>query len=103
LSFPDPRKGEYLHAPFGPGLYELRNKATGELVLFGSGKNVACRMSSLLPAPLGQGVRKNNEKREYVLQTLRHIEYHTKACKSVEEAKGEENHLKDEDDYLFGS
>lgn len=24
-SFPDPRKGEYLIAPFGSGVYQLRN------------------------------------------------------------------------------
>lgn len=25
-SFPDPRKGGYLNAPFGSGVYQLRNK-----------------------------------------------------------------------------
>ncbi len=25
-SFPDPRKGEYLYAPLGSGVYQLRNK-----------------------------------------------------------------------------
>ena len=47
--FPDPQKGQYLYAPFGGGVYRLRNKATKEYVLFGKSKHVARRMSSLLP------------------------------------------------------
>ncbi len=69
-SFPDPRKGGYLCAPFGPGVYELRNSSTGESVLSGSGKNLAYRMSSLLPKPHGAGARNNEEKRKHVLDYL---------------------------------
>ena len=32
-AFPDPRERAYLCAPFGPGVYELRNSQTRELVL----------------------------------------------------------------------
>ena len=53
--FRDPGSFGELSAPFGPGVYELRNRKTGELVLFGMSKNVAYRMSSLLPQPDGGG------------------------------------------------
>lgn len=93
-AFPDPRSGGYLYAPFGPGVYELRNKTTNEFVLFGKSVHVAKRMASLLPAPLGSGTRNNSPKREYVLAHLPDIEYRTKACSSHDEAKAEESLLK---------
>jgi len=72
--FPNPRRGDYLQAPFGPGVYELRHKSTGDLILFGQSKNVAWRMSSLLPAGLGCGTRGNSEKRDYVRKHLADID-----------------------------
>lgn len=78
--FPDPRKKEFIQAPFGPGVYELRRKDTGELILRGKGQNCAYRMASLLPLPYGQGIRNNKEKREYVFRYIRKIEYHCCAC-----------------------
>lgn len=92
--FPDPRKGEYLHAPFGPGVYDLRRASTGNPVLFGIGKRCAMRMSSLLPKPLGAGTRDNARKRQYVLRHLSDIEYRTLACKTREEAAEEERAIK---------
>ena len=100
--FPNPRSGEYLLAPFGPGVYELRNRATKELVLFGSGKCVAYRMSSLLPKPYGCGTRNNAPKREYVDKHIEEIDYRTKACSNEEDAKEEERLLrKNKEAYLF--
>ncbi len=92
--FPDPRKGEYLFAPFGYGVYQLRNNKTNEFILFGSGKNLAYRMSSLLPKPFGQGTRNNEEKREYVLNNITNIEYRTVAFISINEMKDCEQELK---------
>jgi hypothetical protein len=94
LPFPDPRKFEYLHAPFGPGVYELRHKNGTDYVLFGLSKNVAWRMSSLLPSPLGRGTRTNKEKREYVLRHILDIEYRSMACDSEKTAKVQEKKLK---------
>ncbi|MFA0813050.1 hypothetical protein [Microbulbifer epialgicus] len=104
--FPDPRKNDLLIAPFGPGVYDLRNKKTNEPILFGSSKNCASRMSSLLPVPLGYGNRDNAEKREYVLEQLVDIEYRVLPCSNKETAKKEEKKLKDEKlkekkSYLF--
>lgn len=88
--FPDPRKNENLHAPFGPGVYELRDVAEGIKVLVGKGRNLAHRMSSLLPKPYGCGTRHNLRKRRYVLRHIEHIEYRTIACDDIAEASAVE-------------
>jgi len=92
--FPDPRQHGMLAAPFGPGCYELRLSDTGRLILFGTGRNVAFRMTSLLPKPLGQGRRDNDKKRTYVLQHIENVEYRTLACTTCENAKARERELK---------
>ena len=100
-AFPDPRERAYLYAPFGPGVYELRNPQTGELVLFGSSKNLAYRMASLLPEPFGAGYRRNSDKQEFVLKHLTNIEYRTIACTSNTQAKEKERELRINNDYIF--
>lgn len=100
--FPNPHQKGILFSPFGPGVYQLRNIASGQLVLFGRGKNLAYRMSSLLPAPYGSGTRNNAQKQGYVLEHLPVIEYRTLPCLDEAEAISEENKLKrHRDDYLF--
>ena len=99
--FPDPRAGGYLSAPFGPGVYELRNRVSGELVLYGKSKNVARRMSSILPRPLGAGTRNNSAKREYTLKHLADIDYRTKACVDEAVAIAEEQTMRGGNKYLF--
>ena len=89
--FPDPRKEEYLYAPFGCGVYQIRNK--NEYILFGRGKNCAFRMSSLLPKPLGQGTRKNDEKSIYVFKNNDSLEYRTIAFNSEYEVINFEKNL----------
>ena len=103
LCFPDPRKKEYLSAPFGSGIYELRDVSTGELILFGKSVHVANRMCSLLPKPYGCGTRKNSQKQEYVMQNLHNIEYRTLACETDEEAVREERKLKSTFKYRFST
>lgn len=91
-------------APFGAGCYELRRKGTGEKLLFGSSSHVAARMTSLLPAPLGWGMRRNSQKRKYVLEYLADIQYRTIAFETRGEALRFERELKLEDGpYLFSS
>ena len=89
-AFPDSKQGGYLRAPFGPGVYQLRRRSTGQLVLFGRGKRVAVRMTSLLPKPLGTGTRNNVAKIAYVHEHLVDIEYRTKPCVDEASAKAEE-------------
>jgi len=98
--FPDPRKLGILVAPFGPGCYELRDG--DQLVLYGSSRNVAHRVSSLLPKDWGCGGRNNNSKQEYVFQNLGRIEYRTLACADVDQARHVEKQLQaKESNYLF--
>ena len=101
VAFPDPRQREYLCAPIGPGVYELRRSDTKELVLRGMGSNCAYRMTSLLPLPLGQGSRRNARKREYVLEHLDCIEYRTCPCETELEAKALEVQLHRSEPCLF--
>jgi hypothetical protein len=103
LPFPDPRKGDYLHAPFGPGVYELRHRKSGAFILFGQSSYVAQRMTSLLPEPLGQGHRSNEEKRKYVLAHIDDIEYRTLACADANEARQIERDLKANGRYKFST
>lgn len=101
--FPNPEKGEYLYAPFGAGVYQLRNKKEQKYVLFGTGSHLAYRMSSLLPEPYGQGTRKNTGKRNYVLKNIDDIEYRTIAFASKEMAKSFENFVKIKESYIFNT
>lgn len=103
MPFPNPLKNGFLIAPFGPGVYDLRNKQTDDLVLFGIGENCAYRMSSLLPEPLGCGTRNNAKKREYVLEHLEHIEYRCLPCEDIGTAEEEERKLRNNNDYLFST
>lgn len=45
--FPDAERGEHVEAPIGPGIYEVRDVASGDLVAFESSANVAYALSSL--------------------------------------------------------
>lgn len=101
LPFPDPRAGGILHAPYGPGVYQIRNRQTGQLILFGSSKRLAWRMCSLLPEPLGCGGRDNNDKRNYVLEHLADLDYRCWTCESEDAAKSKERELKRAETYLF--
>jgi len=98
-NFPNPQKKDSICAPFGPGVYQLRNKKTGEFILFGQSKNVAHRMTSLLPN--GSGTRKNTKKSLYVGSNLNDVEYRTIAFKTEDEAKEFETYVKQQETYIF--
>jgi len=99
--FPDPGKQDYIYAPFGYGVYQLKNKQTNDYVMFGRGKNLAYRMTSLLPK--GSGTRNNTEKREYVLVNLKNVLYRTVACKTERETKIIEKELKELNIHIFNT
>lgn len=92
--FPDPRKGEYIKAPISFGVYQLYNSKKNEYILFGRSKYLAYRMSSLLPKPFGQGTRKNEEKREYVLKYIKDIKYRTVAFLNEQDMKDCEKEIR---------
>lgn len=102
-SFPDPRKQEYIFAPFGYGVYQLYNKADKIHVLFGRGNNLAYRMTSLLPEPYGQGKRDNESKRIYVLENIAFIKYRTIPFSNENKMKEFELELKKLRIHLFNS
>ncbi len=101
LPFPDPKNKGILCAPFGSGVYQLRNKKTNKFVLFGQSKNVAKRMTSLLPSPWGAGIRFNSKKRNEVKNNLSDIEYRTMALDDKEDAVDFEKYIKQKEDYMF--
>lgn len=95
--FPDPHKLEYLIAPLGFGVYQLKLKPNSDkkrYLLFGRGKHLASRMSSLLPKPEGNGTRKNESKRKFVKEHLGQVFYRTIAFKTEEEMIKFERKLK---------
>jgi excinuclease UvrABC nuclease subunit len=99
--FPSPLQNGYLNAPFGEGVYELKNYRTNQLVYVGESKNVANRMSSLLPKPMGTGTRNNLDLRNYNLQNLQDLYYRTLACDDEMKAKQKETEMKENYKYLF--
>ena len=101
--FPEPKTGGYLVAPFGPGVYEIRNRTSGESVYCGQGGNVALRMTSLLPnCSGGAGHRSNVRLRKYVRDHLADIDYRTKSCEDSATAKSEERRQKNKNGcYIF--
>lgn len=103
LQFPNPEKKEYLYAPFGPGVYQLRNRKTGQYVLYGESKNVAFRMSSLLPYPHGAGTRNKSAKRNYVWDNIDYIEYRTIALDSKEMAEDFEDFVEMQERYIYNT
>jgi len=102
-SFPDPRIEGMLTAPYGNGLYQLKNIKTDEFILFGIGKNCAYRMSSLLPKPFGQGTRNNESKRAYLINNISSIEYRTLSFTEESEMKIIEKEIKKLEIHKFNT
>jgi hypothetical protein len=49
--FPDPQRGESIEAPIGPGVYEVRDIASGDLIAFDHTDSVARALASLRKPP----------------------------------------------------
>lgn len=99
--FPSPLKHEYLNAPIGAGVYELKNIKTQELVYVGEGANTAYRMSSLLPEPYGAGTRNNSKLRDYIFENINDVHYRTIACTDKANAKQIQDEMIAINKYLF--
>lgn len=93
-SFPNPEKNDYLNAPLGPGVYQIRTKDTHDYIMFGEGGQTLFRMLSLLPEPFYKGNRNNEDKKDYICDNIDNFEYRTLACSSKEEAVRIQNELK---------
>jgi hypothetical protein len=49
--FPKAERGEHIEAPIGPGIYEVRETASGALFAFGSADSVAQALAGLTAKP----------------------------------------------------
>jgi hypothetical protein len=84
--FPDPRSGEYLDAPFGPGVFEVRDIETGEQVAFAPSRNVARSLATLMP-PSRSGLRALFPHRTRLMHPGHELEYRTRPARTIREAK----------------
>jgi hypothetical protein len=84
--FPNVERGEHVEAPIWPGVYEVRDMSTGDLVAFDAAANVAHAMSALLRKQPSRawaklfGIQRNEPR-------ANNLEYRTCAASSVNEAK----------------
>ncbi len=85
-SFPDARRGEPIEAPTGPGLYEVRVAATGEVLAFGHSGNVVRALAALGPRSFWQRVLRSGliANRNFAFGA---VEYRTWATASKREAR----------------
>jgi hypothetical protein len=87
LHEPTAVKGKGFAGHDGPGVYQLRDKNTLELLLIGIGKNCIGRMRSVYPGKYGTGTRNNKDKQNYAYQNWRDIEYRILKTDSILDAK----------------
>src|SRR5207302_855761 len=82
--FPSSETGGHIDAPIGPGVFEVRHMATGELIAFGESARVAHDLTKLLrpSAPWNRLLG-----RKGVGHHPRDLEYRTCAAVSAYEAK----------------
>lgn len=100
---PSPVNCRNIEAPVGPGVYQINNVETGELVLFGISVTCRKRMKSLFPHPFGTGKRNNLDKRKYILINWESLEYRTLPTNTRKEAKLIEDSLKKQRDHIFNT
>ena len=102
-SMPSPETCRNIKGPEKFGVYQIRNKKTGQLILFGESKYCRERMRSLFPKPYGTGTRNNENKRTYVLQNWKDLEYRTTETTSKAEAVRIDRQLKSDNNHLFNT
>ena len=92
-----------IEGPEGPGVYQIKNNKTKQLIQFGIGIKCQQRMKSLLPAPHGTGKRNNSNKRDYILKNWINLEYRTLETDTRAEAKQIEDGIKAQNNHLFNT
>jgi len=103
---PIPLPHDFKRSIAGPeeaGVYQVRDRRTGELILFGISGTVKKRLKSLMPAPYGSGTRKNGGKRAYVLAHYADLDYRTLATPTRADAADVERQLKDDRNHRFNT
>ena len=83
-NFPANDRGELLNAPVGPGLYELRQRHTGELLGFGHSANVAAALTAHFTPSLWSRLLQKKAPQ------LHNVEYRTMSASSLRHARDQE-------------
>ena len=81
---PSAERSEHIEAPIGPGIYEVRDVATGDLMAFDAAANVARALSALRKPPARSWTKLfggNGRDR------TPHVEYRTCEASSISEAR----------------
>jgi hypothetical protein len=102
-TMPSPLKCRQIEGPENSGVYQIRNKITGQLIQFGIGIKCQTRMRSLYPQPYGTSGRNNQDKRNYILNNWEKLEYRTLSTNTKEDAKIIEDYLKFQNNHLFNT
>lgn len=100
---PRPDDCRLIKGPNGPGVYQIRNAKTKQLIQFGIGKECRNRMKSIFPKPYGTGTRNNEDKRNFVLANWSGLEYRTLETETREEADRIERVIKSFTNHLFNT
>lgn len=100
---PSPENCREIQGPTGPGVYQIRNKKTNQLIQFGIGNECKKRMNSLFPKPYGSGTRNNSDKRNYILINWADLEYRTLDTATKTAAKRIEDQIKGQNNHLFNT
>jgi len=100
---PAPEECRKIEGPDGCGVYQVRNKKTGQFIQFGESMYCRKRMKSLFPKPYGTGTRNNEAKRNYILANWKILEYRTCTTASKEEAVKIDRYLKSQNNHLFNT
>lgn len=100
---PAPEDCRNIKGPEEYGVYQIRNKKTGQFIQFGESKHCRKRMKSFFPKPYGTGTRNNENKRKYILENWKDLEYRTCATATKEEAVKIDRHLKSLNIHLFNT
>lgn len=84
--FPNAQSGDFVEAPIGPGVYEVRHSDTGELIAFGHAGNVANAIADL-KVDGGGSSWSRIFRRDNPMPQVNSLEYRTCATASRADAK----------------
>lgn len=88
--------------PEGPGVFQVRNRVTTELILFGISATLLARLRGLLPKPYGTATGTSNQaKLAYVMANHGQLDYRTRPTLTREDAVVIEKLLKADGYHKF--
>lgn len=102
-AMPSPENCKSIEGPISSGVYQIRSRKTKEFIQFGESKTCQKRMKSFFPKPYGTGTRNNENKRIYILNHWRDLDYRTIETKTKEEAVKIDRFLKSLNIHLFNT